>query len=143
MKLMISILFFLLFSVVQAKDEDCSLDATNVLCDLSWSIENAKMNMQAYKSTCEFPEGELRSCIVFRLCVNGTKTEVGSNILFYETDLDLFCQQKRSVDLLGSAHPTRPNITAECADKKSTNQFIFKGESIQKKCLIDLKKVLK
>jgi hypothetical protein len=143
MKLVLSILFLLFSSWAQAKDEDCGSDVTNVICELSWSDKNVKFNMQAYKLGCEFPEGEMRSCLAFRLCVSGVRAEVGASTLFYGTDLDFLCQQKRPVELLGSAHPSRPSITTECIDKKSTNNFIFKTESKQKKCFIALKKVLK
>ncbi len=142
MKLMMSVVFLLIFSVAHAQDEDCGSGVANVLCDLSWSVKNVKTSVQAYKTTCEFPEGHVRSCLAFRLCVNGLRTEVGASRLFHDTDLDFLCQQKKPVDLLGSAHPGKPSITAECIDKKSTHQFIFKSESNQKKCFIDLKKVI-
>lgn len=132
-----------IFSAASANEELCNSNPAEVLCELSWTAsDGGKRDMQAYKTSCNFPEGNVRPCVTFRICANNRKIEIGSMPLLEENSLDLLCSTKEPLDLMGSSQSTKPTIFAGCVNKKSTEEVVFNNDKKQKKCKINLSKVL-
>ena len=129
--LLITLLF--LFSGTTMADLCITSENEKVFCELESKVEGVKLSVQAYNRTCEFPEGNLRPCVKFRICKNGTKSEEGVGVLFEDADLDFYCRQKKQVDLLLSKKGVQAFI--ECSKtKKSTQKIILKNNSKSKVC---------
>lgn len=143
MKLLILLFCVLNFQAAFAEDVPCNSPATALLCELSWTEgANSNIEMQAYKTICNFPEGNVRPCVNFRICVNNNRVEVGSLPIFEVDSLDTVCKLKSPLDLMGSSQISKPTIFAVCNGKKSTSELIFKSGQQSIKCKIDLTKVL-
>ena len=136
------ILFFASISI--AKNEDCIVTKKETLCELSWTATDRSIKkLQVFRSNCEFPEGNIRPCIDFRVCAGNKKIESGASKLFKDSDLNMYCETKNPVDLIDSSEVDQPKAFLSCVKNKYAGEVELAVQKETKKCKLNLKKVLK
>ncbi len=129
--LMISCLCLLGLKVVAAPCK--SSENEKMICHLDSQLNGEKLSAQVYSRDCEFPEGQLRRCIKFRVCNGDQKIEEGIGVLPEDADLNLYCRQKKEIDLMMSKKNVQAYI--ECSkSKKSTQKINLKNNGLSMLC---------
>lgn len=117
-----------------AQAESCKpLASEKIICRLDSQAQGEKISAQMYSQDCEFPEGNKRRCIKFRVCSGEQKIEEGMGVLFEGGNLDLYCRQKKDVDLVMSKRNVEAYV--DCSkSKRSTQKIILKNNGLSTFC---------
>ena len=123
-------LLALLFSL-KASALSCAVNG-KVVCELNWV--NSQSLAVVVDRTCEFPEGNKRTCARFYHCDGSKIVETGASVLFEPRASEPYCKTKSPIDLFVSSSNHGPSALVDCKQKRPSRLLLIAPSKYTKAC---------